>query len=1011
MKKHRSLRKKQLGLVVSAISALLAGAVDTAFAQDEELEEITVTGSRIVRRDLSAPSPIVTVGTESFENSSTISAESVLNQLPQFVPSGTQFATGFQGSATTTPGAATLNLRGLGSNRNLVLIDGRRGQPANATLVIDINTIPQAAIQSVEVITGGASAVYGPDAMAGVVNFVLKDDFEGAEFDLRTGETMEGDGNETSFSGLFGVNSGDGRGNIMMGIDWTKREPVYQVDRDFYVKGWLDPGNPLGQFMQATSYGANEFLGGVSNWPAQATVNSLFPMAPAGAVSRTSEFRFNNDNSLFVSTQGYGYKGPLNCLDYTACGSFTGVKKLTNGNLDQFGTVGLASTPMKRHSFFAKAQYDLTDNITAFAQTNYSNIEVITRGGIPPAITVWQAPITRADNKVLPAGLTTLLDSRTNPAGPWSLYQVLDYNGPIEPLNQTNMWQMMAGLEGDMMDGDWSWEAYVSRGDTNVIIENFRLPSLQKYQWLVNQSGFGKGTFAGLGRGYIVTCTTGLPVFAEFTPSDDCMRIVDSRMINQTNLTQEIAEANLQGGLFDLPAGEVRFAAGLSYRKNTFVYQPGNPVTEVLDNPVGLFASNGTSGATDVREVYGELLVPVIEGLDAELGYRYSDFNTAGGVDTYKAMFTWQALDWVSFRGGYQFATRAPNTAELFTGPTQLVVGFANGDPCSVTTLWPWGNVAANPNRIKVQDLCRAIIGNNTSGFDTQTYSITGVAGAGGFHRQNPPYFPLEIEVQQGNPKVGPEEGETWTFGAVISEPFGIERLTATVDLYDIEITDAISPEPSVPVYSRCLNAGGENPTFSATHPDCLKIRRNTSTGDREEVAALYSNLGLLKTSGIDLQLNYGMDIGPGSLLLGSTISYLDSFEFQTTPTAALLDAKGTFDQGGQYDYRVFTTANYTWDNWSVGLNWRHLPEIDAAAKVLAPNTTQQGADSYDIFNFNSSYSWERYTLRFGVDNLFDTDPETINLIPGGDTNTDNTNPGYYDILGRRWYLGVKVTF
>ena len=249
MQQFRSLRKKHLGLMVSAITSMLAGTTQNlAFAQ-EALEEITVTGSRIVRRDLTAPSPITTVGGERFENSSTGTIESVLNQLPQFVPGSTQFSSSIQNSATNTPGAATLNLRGLGANRNLILIDGRRAQPANAALVVDVNTIPSSAIASVEVITGGASAVYGPDAMAGVVNFVLKKDFEGVEMDFQTGETFEGDAEENRFSMLLGMNSADGKGNIMIGLDWLKRSPALTKDRDFFVNGWLDPKNNSGGFV------------------------------------------------------------------------------------------------------------------------------------------------------------------------------------------------------------------------------------------------------------------------------------------------------------------------------------------------------------------------------------------------------------------------------------------------------------------------------------------------------------------------------------------------------------------------------------------------------------------------------------------------------------------------------------------------------------------------------------------------------------------------------------------
>ncbi len=160
----------------------------------------------------------------------------------------------------------------MGTNRNLVLVNGKRAQPANAQLVVDINTIPSSAIQNVEVITGGASAVYGPDAMAGVGNFILKDDFEGFELDYQMGETADGDGEEERFSMLMGVNSADGRGNIMVGIDWTKRGEVMQVDRDFFVNGWNDPGNPSGNFIGAPGLGG----GGGAN-RSQAAVDALFP--------------------------------------------------------------------------------------------------------------------------------------------------------------------------------------------------------------------------------------------------------------------------------------------------------------------------------------------------------------------------------------------------------------------------------------------------------------------------------------------------------------------------------------------------------------------------------------------------------------------------------------------------------------------------------------------------------------------------------------------------------------
>jgi outer membrane receptor protein involved in Fe transport len=210
-----------------------------AQAQEETLDEVVVTGSRIVRRDFEANSPILTVEEELFDNTMSIGIETVLNQLPQFVPAVTQFVTNdVQPSATNTPGASTLSLRALGANRNLVLIDGRRGMPINASGAISTDTIPSAAIARVETITGGASSVYGADAMAGVVNFILKKNFEGTNFEVRYGQTAEGDGQELRATGMLGANFADDEGNVMMGFEYSTRGEVAQADREYY-RNWL----------------------------------------------------------------------------------------------------------------------------------------------------------------------------------------------------------------------------------------------------------------------------------------------------------------------------------------------------------------------------------------------------------------------------------------------------------------------------------------------------------------------------------------------------------------------------------------------------------------------------------------------------------------------------------------------------------------------------------------------------------------------------------------------------
>jgi iron complex outermembrane receptor protein len=1004
--------KKKLAIAISAV--LTGGAATEALHAQEGLEEILVTGSRIVRRDLTAPSPILTVERDVLQESATIGVESVLNQLPQFVPAGSQFeGGGIQASTTSSPGAATLNLRGLGTNRNLVLLDGRRPQPGNASLVVDINTIPSAAIASVEVITGGASAVYGPDAMAGVVNFILRDDFEGIELDFQTGQTAEGDGTESRFSALFGANSSDGRGNVMIGLDYTNRDAVFQLDRDWYINAWNDPESIGGGFLNPWTYGTNESaIEGGRNLPSQDAVDTLFARygVAAGEVTRDANLIFNADGSVFTDLGGYGYNGPLNCWE--GCGTFTGVKQdPITGDLSQNFTDAFISFPMQRHAVFLKGNYEVSDRIGVFAQAQFSSSEVITRGGIPPAITVWQAPIPR-DGRALPADLDFLLDSRDNPDGDWSLYDVMAYNGPIEPVNDTTVRQFIVGIEGEIGDGDTTWELYYSRGDTTIIKNNKRMPSLQRYQTLVAAPDFGAGGVTAP-RGYSIQCDSGLPIFNDFTPDTSCLDGIEGGFVDNSNLTQDIIEANVQGRVAEIYAGEIRYAAGATYRENEADFRPFNAAGSIIENPIGVFASNSTGGKIDVTEYYGEVLLPLAEQFQLELGYRYSDFSTAGGHDTYKSLFTWQGADTITVRGGVQRATRAPNVAELFTSPTQQVVFFPDQDPCSSTTRASWGNVPENPDRLQVQDLCRQMIGNDMTDFDTQTYSIYGIPGPDGWHRRIPPFFPLAIELRAGNPDVLPETGDTYTIGAVFNGTI-VDDLTLTVDLYRIEIKDTIAPTSVVTIYDNCFNRYGTNPTYDINDRFCQLISRNPVTGDRQQVDAFFNNLGILETQGVDVQVIWTKELGPGTFGINSSLNFLDYFRYQDAPGQAVNEGAGTLARGGLFDFRGLTRFSYAAANYSLGLSWRYLSSVEDAAYALDPTTFYAGTGSYSEFGLTGRYNFDRHSLRFGIDNLFDTDPQNIGAVdprPGQDKNAQSTDLGYYDVLGRTFYVGLEVSF
>jgi outer membrane receptor protein involved in Fe transport len=648
----------------------------------------------------------------------------------------------------------------------------------------------------------------------------------------------------------------------------------------------------------------------------------------------------------------------------------------------------------------------------------------------------------------LPPNLQQLLDSRPRPTEPWNIFRGIDFLGaPYQPTTQTDAYQLMAGVQGAFASRDWTWEAYVSTGETNILIFYDDLPSLQRYQFLVAQPNWGQGSFVR-GRNYDVTCGTGLPMFSSVDPDANCQEAIQSKTRALQELTQNIAEANLQGKIADMRNGELRFAAGLSARENEFRYEPGgiNDNISVIEQPISLFVSNNTAGETEVKEVYGELLLPATERLNLELGYRYSDYKRSGGVDTWKSLVDWSATDSMRIRGGYQVATREPNTEELFAGPRLNTVGdFIYGDPCQVSTTAPWGNRppsqypappgtgrtggTPNPNYLQVQALCRALIDNadtnlandGQSAFNTNTGS-TQYPGSGpdAFTRPGLPFFQAENEIPRGNPNVAPEEAKTWTLGVVFTSPGPLDNLTASLDFYSIEITDVIATIDSTFVYSQCLNAdGASNPTYSLNDPGgyCAMIGRQVTTGERDTVQAPYVNSGMLQTRGMDIAVNWTADIGDGSFFVNSQVTLLDEFKIQDVEGGQVLDVRDTLSTtyyGAQYTYKLYNTFGYNFPNGraNVGLSWRHLPEIRSETVTRNPTSTQLGAEAYDMFGLFARFQLnDRLEFRGGIDNLLDEDPVIVEARPGVDSNTDVTRADYYDVLGRRAYLGLKVSF
>jgi iron complex outermembrane receptor protein len=1086
MKRLRLPASAKLSLAPLSSAVLYLCVPGAISAQDQGLEEITVTGSRIVRRDFEANSPILTVEEQAFDNTMSIGIETVMNQLPQFVPAVTPFTTtDVQASATNTPGASTLSLRGLGANRNLVLIDGRRGMPVNALGAVSINSIPSAAVQRVETITGGASSVYGADAMAGVVNFILKKDYEGVDFDVRYGETAEGDGEEMRVSGVYGANFADDAGNVLMGFEYSSRGRVRSRDREWQRAIWEDPsvGN---NFFAPTE---TAYVVEATSPPTPGVANGLMPCRTTANVSVAGNQQFFvNLDATNPASQGSLWKftpDGSRCFN-GSMGDNVMLRKYridneqqqpippantTAGTLVEQDTTGMLEIPLDRYALFGSGRLEVSDNVSAIVQVNFSEDETDTQlgdnylgsfwGAYVPHGTGIYAPSVGAGGNTLPAylaggiyglncaptggctnsqvwptapALTQLLDSRRldpdgagpAPAGatgsaanaPWSMASFTTYAGKRTTDNDVQTYQFLAGFEGELANRDMTWEAYLSHGSTDVSTIFGGVISIERYRYLVNLPNYGRNAFdqgndfsAAHIAGGTLECTTGLPIAESFTPSQDCVDAIVADLQSTSEMDQTIAELNVQGKLVDLWAGEARFAAGVSTRENSYFYiqDPLASQTSFLDGAVGIFPGGNSAGETSTNEIYGELLLPlmsdlgVFDAFSLELGYRYSDNDPTEAVETYKAMFDWRVNDHLRLRGGRNIANRAPNIGELFEAKTQIVGagGSTLGDLCNPTNTAGGGlsaNPGLNPNAAQVRAMCEAQMG---------------VTGATAYYAPGNNPGASTLGNRTGNPNLHSEGGETMTIGAVLNFA---DRTSITVDAYQITITDYIAAQLGESVFRTCYDPAF-NPTYSPFTAACEQILRDPSNGQIGAVDVTYSNSSSVETSGIDLQFDWGMDLAGGNLGLNFLASYLDSMKTKLAPTAAWSEWKGTFGPAGlsglnpgAFDYRTFTTVSFFKSAWNLSLRWRHLPTIKPSAVVSNPATTTINTPSYDAFDLSGGFTFQdSWQLRYGIDNLFDEQPVFTNATRF--TRGTATNGGFYDVLGRRAYVGLSVSF
>jgi outer membrane receptor protein involved in Fe transport len=973
-----------------SVLACAAGLASPALAQDAEraegepaAREIVVTGSLIQRPNNAAVSPIISLGEAAIKESGTPSLQDALNQIPSFTVGGNA-ATGGQG----TGGRASINLHGLGTNRNLVLLDGKRLPVSDIFGNVDVNILPDAIIGSIDTITGGASAVYGSDAISGVVNFKTLTGFDGVKVDLMNSISERGDAYRFNGSVALGTTFAEDRGHLIAAFSYAKQDPVDGSKRSFFFDK-----------TPSSFIGTGTFVPSATNAPNPAVIQGVF--AGYGVTTlpnnvQLANLGFNNDGTLFVQNGAQNYRGARGTNGYLVVANNV---RMPVGQQIQF------LNALKRKSAFLKADYDLTPSLTAYGQFMYVDLNVNTESGgsLTQFPTLTTIPVT---NPFIPADLRTVLNSRPNSAANFN-WNARYVGVPDKNWDESyRVLQYMAGIRGDIAPG-WRFDAFASYDESNHDQTMHYAVLKSQVQRLLTAPDGGASLCAG-----------GFNPFGDANAgslSPACVAFITKDAFSREKIGQTQLQGQINGTLFDLGAGPVQFAVVANYRRNTYSFAPDS------DFVAGAFAPGGNiegvvntlavgKKAISVKEAAAQIDVPLISDKPffRELGIgaaiRVSDYSVTGSVTSYEADARWKPIDELMFRGSYQRAVRAPNIGELFSPPqgTQLVIGTppsALGDPCDVRS-----TARTGANAGQVATLCVAQ-GVPSAAIGSYQFPTTATG-----------------QVVAGNTGLTPERADTFNVGFVFNAPRGsgiFGDFSLSVDYYNIKIKDVISTVPGLTVLSKCFNLDGSNSSYSNSNAFCGLISRDPTTGQILNVATPYLNLGQVRTDGIEVQAHLGVParfIGQsGKLYADTAIGWLRSYDVQLLPGSAFLDyAKvsvggtlpGSVPPRATPEWRTLTTFGYRSDSVGFGLRWRYQSGMRDNSAVLTPANAQIGVKPYALWDlFGSFRVGESFELRGGVNNLFDRG------LPIVSSSQNGTDTAIYDAIGRSFYMGLKFAF
>ncbi|WP_395945681.1 TonB-dependent receptor [Brevundimonas sp.] len=992
------------GAIVSLAAARPAAANETA-----DIGDVVVTGSRLGQSARDAATPVAVVSAEEIRQSGALNIEELFNDSPQFVPSTNGGAYG----NVVPGGAADANLRGFGATRNLVLVNGRRFTLSGAEQVTDLNTIPSTLIRRTEIVTGGSSAVYGSDAITGVINFVMRDDFDGVELNAQVNVDSPTTTPTYNLDLTAGRNFAGGRGNITLAANYLDRGAVTRAMRGDFAPQWLVNGcvtpethDPRGAGTPVTVPGNQTCreAGGVPGLVASGSgdiPNGRFTGVPTVGSSGSNA---GLDAALVAAgLGGLGSRGFT--FDDAGASARPALNPEDNYNLQPPNYLIL---PQKRWMLNGFGHYAVNDRTTAYAELHFSRNEVDVQ--IAPA-SIGGTALFDVNNPYLSPAMQEVLrqldlketaTTATNRPGDGlaslTYARRLEEVGPRINRGRRDVARVLGGVRGELGDVSTS---YLRNLSYDAYYSYARTEQVDTQHGNISRSRFNAGLRSQNGQAPLIN------IFGQ-NMSDEAVAAIIGDATNRTESSLHVASAVLKGDLFDLPAGTVPFSLGVEWRRSEVEYTPDDFLAS--GDAVGFPATLPTQGEVSAREIFGEVKLPIladlpmVQRLGLNAAFRYSDYDLegVGGVWTYLGGAEWRLNDDLALRGQYQRAVRAPNVGELFGGLRQS--GEAAVDPCG-----PQQPVAGRTATVRA--LCVA----------------SGVPADVVFTDVVQPNNTVTA-VYGGNPDVGVEQSDTYTFGAVFT-PSAVPNLFLSADYFDITLDGAIA-----------ALGGGLNNTLNLCYnvvqdlgsEFCRAVTRNPTTGEignGYSAQVLMANTGALETSGVDLAGRYGLDLpfglpGQGrSSRLSLSSNWTWTQDLTTTPVAAMPNIRN--ECAGAYGntcgepipkWRGVTRLTWSDGPLDLSLRARYIGAVTVDTYLLPVRSGAAAPAMADLVNprigsqtyFDLSFAYQTpngMRLYGGMNNLLDRDPPIV-ANPRA-----NTYPTTYDAMGMGFFLGVTAAF